>query len=114
MTSAEGFELEASADDGPVVKYVHSIIADAVNRGASDVHLEPRARDLRVRYRIDGVTVDSPSVPRRMSAGVISRLKIMAELDIAERRMPQDGRIGVTVDAAVRRYPRRHIARHAR
>ena len=75
----EGFELEASADDGPVVKYVHSIIADAVTRGASDVHLEPRAQDLRVRYRIDGVMVDSPSVPRRMAAGVISRLKIMAE-----------------------------------
>ena len=83
------------------MKYVHSIIADAVTQGASDVHLEPRARDLRVRYRIDGVMVDSPSVPRRMAAGVISRLKIMAELDIAERRKPQDGRIGVTVDARV-------------
>ncbi len=93
-----GFELEASADDGPVVKLLHSIIADAVCRGASDVHLDPSAGDLRVRYRIDGVVIDSASAPRRLSAGLISRIKIMAELDIAERRAPQDGRIGVTVD----------------
>ena len=91
-------QLRASADEAPVVKLVHSVIADAVSRGASDIHLDPRDGDLQVRYRIDGVVMDSATVPKRMTAGLISRLKIMADLDIAERRAPQDGRVGVTVD----------------
>ena len=74
------------------------MIADAVDRGASDIHLEPRDGDLRIRYRVDGVMADSATVPRSHVAGLISRIKIMADLDIAERRAPQDGRIGLTVD----------------
>ena len=91
-------ELRESADDAPVVKLVHTIIADAVRRGTSDIHLDPSDGDLRVRYRVDGVAIDSATVPRRLATGLISRIKIMADLDIAERRRPQDGRIGLTVD----------------
>ncbi len=91
-------ELRESADEAPVVKLVHTIIADAVRRGTSDIHLDPSDGDLRVRYRVDGVVVDSATVPKRLATGLISRIKIMADLDIAERRVPQDGRIGLTVD----------------
>ena len=91
-------ELRASADEAPVVKLVHSVIADAVARGASDIHFDPRNGDMRVRFRIDGVVVDSATVPRRLALGLVSRIKIMAELDIAERRAPQDGRVGLRVD----------------
>jgi type IV pilus assembly protein PilB len=84
---------------------VHSIIAQATERGASDIHFSPQAdergrsaAELRVRMRIDGVLSDEMQVPKRMVAGVISRIKIMAELDIAERRVPQDGRVGMTID----------------
>jgi type IV pilus assembly protein PilB len=95
---AEVIELRDQADEAPVVKLVHSVIADAVRRGASDIHFEPRASDMRVRYRIDGVVVDTTTVPRQLVAGLVSRVKIMANLDIAEKRMPQDGRIGLNVD----------------
>ncbi len=91
-------ELRASAEEAPVVKLVHSVIADAVARGASDIHFDPRDGDMRVRFRIDGVVVDSATVPRRLALGLVSRIKIMAELDIAERRAPQDGRVGLRVD----------------
>src|SRR5918995_521112 len=91
-------ELLVSADDAPVVKLVHAVIADAVRRGASDIHFEPRAHDMRVRFRVDGVVFDSTTVPRHLISGLVSRIKIMAELDIAEKRMPQDGRIGLSVD----------------
>ncbi|HET6830495.1 MAG TPA: GspE/PulE family protein [Solirubrobacterales bacterium] len=91
-------ELRESADEAPVVKLVHTLIADAVNRGTSDIHLDPSGADLRVRFRVDGVVVDSATVPKRLATGLISRVKIMANLDIAERRVPQDGRIGLTVD----------------
>ncbi|MEA2376958.1 MAG: type pilus assembly protein PilB, partial [Thermoleophilaceae bacterium] len=97
-TDAEVIELRDQADEAPVVKLVHSVIADAVRRGASDIHFEPRASDMRVRYRIDGVVMDTTTVPRQLVAGLISRVKIMANLDIAERRVPQDGRIGLSVD----------------
>jgi type IV pilus assembly protein PilB len=96
--SAEVIELRDQADEAPVVKLVHSVIADAVRRGASDIHFEPRAADMRVRYRIDGVVMDTTTVPRQLVAGLVSRVKIMANLDIAERRVPQDGRIGLAVD----------------
>ncbi len=95
---AQVIELRESAEEAPVVKLVHSIIADAVGRGASDIHFDPRNGDMRVRFRVDGVVVDSATVPRRLAPGLVSRIKIMAELDIAERRAPQDGRIGLTVD----------------
>jgi type IV pilus assembly protein PilB len=95
---AEVVDLHETADDAPVVKLVNQIVAQAVERGASDVHLAPDGRELRVRFRIDGVLQDVTTVQRRMAAGVISRVKIMAELDIAERRLPQDGRVGLAVD----------------
>jgi type IV pilus assembly protein PilB len=95
---AEVIELRESADDAPVVKLVHAVIADAVRRGASDIHFEPRASDMRVRFRVDGVVFDSTTVPRHLVSGLVSRIKIMADLDIAEKRAPQDGRIGLSVD----------------
>ncbi|MBS1870836.1 MAG: Flp pilus assembly complex ATPase component TadA [Actinobacteria bacterium] len=95
---AEVVELHESADDAPIVKLVNSIIAQAAERGASDIHFEPDGRELRVRFRIDGVLSVSTTIPSRMVAGVVSRTKIMAELDIAEKRVPQDGRVGLTVD----------------
>jgi type IV pilus assembly protein PilB len=94
----EVVELRESADDAPIVRLVHQLVAQAVERGASDLHLSPDGQDLRVRFRIDGILSDVTTIPRRMSAGVVSRIKIMSELDIAERRMPQDGRVGLTVD----------------
>ena len=95
---AEVIELRESADEAPVVKLVHAVIADAVRRGVSDIHFEPSGHDMRVRFRVDGVVFDSTTVPRHLISGLISRVKIMAELDIAEKRMPQDGRIGLSVD----------------
>ncbi len=94
---AEVIELRESAEEAPVVKLVHSVIGDAVTRGASDIHFDPQNGDMRVRFRIDGVAVDSATVPRRLAPGLVSRIKIMAELDIAERRAPQDGRVGLNV-----------------
>ena len=91
-------DLRDSADEAPVIKLVHSIIADAVQRGASDIHFDPAERETRVRFRVDGVVQDSTTVPRRMVPGVVSRIKIMAELDISESRRPQDGRMGIKVD----------------
>ena len=97
-TTAEVIELRDQADEAPVVKLVRSIIADAVRRGASDIHFEPRVEDMRVRFRVDGVVFDTTTVPRALMAGLISRVKIMSNLDIAEKRLPQDGRVGLTVD----------------
>ncbi|HYH58537.1 MAG TPA: ATPase, T2SS/T4P/T4SS family [Thermoleophilaceae bacterium] len=92
-------EVRESADDAPVIKLVNSLIAQAVEEGASDVHFEPmESRDMRVRYRIDGVLRETTQIPKRMNAGVISRVKIMADLDIAERRLPQDGRVSLRVE----------------
>ena len=95
---AEVIELRESADEAPIVKLVHAVIADAVRRGVSDIHFEPSGHDMRVRFRVDGVVFDSTTVPRHLISGLISRIKIMAELDIAEKRAPQDGRIGLSVD----------------
>jgi type IV pilus assembly protein PilB len=91
-------EIRESADDAPVIKLVNSIIAQAVEEGASDIHYEPAGRDMRVRFRVDGVLRESTQIPRRMVAGVVSRVKIMADLDIAEKRVPQDGRVSLTVE----------------
>jgi type IV pilus assembly protein PilB len=84
---AQVIELRESADEAPVVKLVHAVIADAVRRGASDIHFEPRGHDMRVRFRVDGVVSDSTTVPRHLVSGLVSRIKIMAELDIAEKRI---------------------------
>jgi type IV pilus assembly protein PilB len=92
-------EVRESADDAPVIKLVNSLIAQAVEEGASDVHFEPmESRDMRVRYRIDGVLRETTLIPKRMNAGVVSRIKIMSDLDIAERRLPQDGRVSLRVE----------------
>lgn len=86
-------DLRSQANEAPVVRLVNLLLLEALEARASDVHLEGHADGLRVRYRIDGVLQDAPSPPPHMKAAVVSRLKIMAELDIAERRVPQDGRI---------------------
>jgi type IV pilus assembly protein PilB len=91
-------DLRESADDAPVIRLVNQIVAQAVEQGASDIHLQPDGSKLRVRFRIDGVLQETTSVPRRMVAGVVSRVKIMSDLDIAEKRIPQDGRVGLTLD----------------
>ncbi|MFN8161230.1 MAG: ATPase, T2SS/T4P/T4SS family [Solirubrobacterales bacterium] len=91
-------ELQASPEDAPVIKLVYSILGQAVGEGASDIHLEPEEGELRIRLRVDGVLKDTAHVPKRMISAVISRIKIMAELDIAEKRVPQDGRVSVSVD----------------
>jgi len=90
--------LHETSDDAPVIKLVNQLVAQAVERGASDLHLAPDGKEMRVRLRIDGVLQDITSVPRKMAAGVVSRIKIMAELNIAEKRLPQDGRVGLVVD----------------
>ena len=91
-------EIRESADDAPAIRLVNSIIAQALGDGASDVHLEPQGNEMRVRFRIDGVLSERTTIPRRMVAGVISRVKIMGNLDIAERRVPQDGRVGLRIE----------------
>jgi type IV pilus assembly protein PilB len=93
----EAADLETLAGKGPVIRYVNFLISAAVKEGASDIHIEPGERRLRVRCRIDGVLFDQQAPPGKMHAAIISRLKIMANLDIAERRLPQDGRIRATV-----------------
>jgi len=102
--------LLGEAEQAPVVKLVNSLISDAVRKGASDIHMEPYERNLRVRFRIDGTLYEMMSPPFRMKAAVLSRLKIMADLDIAERRIPQDGRIklrilGRSIDLRVSTLP---------
>jgi type IV pilus assembly protein PilB len=86
-------DLERSAEDAPVVKLVNLILIDAIKKGASDIHIEPYEKDYRVRYRIDGVLYEMMKPPLKLKNAMTSRLKIMARLDIAERRLPQDGRI---------------------
>ena len=102
--------LLGEAEQAPVVKLVNSLISDAVRKGASDIHIEPYERTLRVRFRIDGTLYEMMSPPFRMKAAITSRLKIMADLDIAERRVPQDGRIklrllGRSIDLRVSSLP---------
>jgi type IV pilus assembly protein PilB len=91
-------DLRESADDAPVVKLVNSLVAQGVDQGASDIHFEPVAGELVVRFRIDGVLTEATRIPRKLVAGVVSRIKIMSELDIAERRIPQDGRTALNID----------------
>ncbi|MEA2404532.1 MAG: type pilus assembly protein PilB [Thermoleophilaceae bacterium] len=91
-------DIRDSAADAPVIKLVNSIIAQAIQDGASDIHFEPAGKDMRVRNRVDGVLAETTSIPRRMVPGVVSRVKIMGDLDISERRVPQDGRTSLNVD----------------
>jgi type IV pilus assembly protein PilB len=90
---AEAYELREAADDPPIVRLVNAVLIDAIERGASDIHWEPYEHVFRLRLRVDGILHEAWTLPRRLEPAVISRLKIMASLDIAERRLPQDGRI---------------------
>ena len=90
-------KLTQAVDDAPIVKLVNLLITQAVNDRASDIHIEPQERDVRIRYRIDGVLHEVMRSPKSIQNGVLSRLKIMADIDIAERRIPQDGRVGLVV-----------------
>jgi general secretion pathway protein E len=106
-------QLRDMASEAPVVRLVNLLIEGAITRDASDVHIEPSEDTLRVRYRIDGLLYDQEAPPRGLQAALTSRIKIMAELNIAERRLPQDGRIRVTsqgrrVDIRVSTLPTIH------
>ncbi len=89
----DALDLERSAEDAPVVKLVNLVLVDAIKKGASDIHVEPYEKDFRVRFRIDGVLYEVMRPPFKLRNAITSRLKIMSDLDIAERRLPQDGRI---------------------
>jgi len=91
-------QLRDMAFEAPVVRLVSLLIEEAVNAEASDIHIEPSEENLRVRYRVDGILYDLEAPPRRLQAAVTSRIKLMAELNIAERRLPQDGRIRMTLN----------------
>jgi len=92
--------LEASSEEAPVVKLVNLILTDSIKRGASDIHIEPYEKDFRVRFRIDGVLYEIMNPPLKLRDAIISRIKIMAKLDIAEKRLPQDGRIKIKMKAS--------------
>jgi type IV pilus assembly protein PilB len=100
--SDEDGERDLQLDDAdagaPVIKLVHSLVAQAVQQGASDIHVNPEEGDTRVMYRVDGVLAPAATVKRKMANAVVSRIKIMAELDISEKRVPQDGRFALAVD----------------
>src|SRR5438093_1810127 len=99
---ADDLEIDDGISDAPLVRLVNSVIFQAAEDGASDVHFEPQEDSLLVRFRIDGVLQEVQRVPKRMMAGVTTRLKVLAKLDIAERRKPQDGRISLNAAAAGR------------
>jgi type IV pilus assembly protein PilB len=90
--------VDEADSDAPVIKLVHSIVAQAVQQGASDIHVNPEEGDTKVLFRVDGVLAPAATVKRRMAMGVVSRIKIMADMDISERRVPQDGRFALTLD----------------
>ena len=90
-------ELEKAAEGAPVVRLVNAILLNAIKKGASDIHVEPYEKKLRIRYRIDGVLIEEMQPPIKMKAAIASRVKIMSQLDIAERRLPQDGRIKLKI-----------------
>lgn len=91
-------ELEKSSSEAPIIKLVNIMLADSIRRNASDIHLEPYEKEFRVRFRIDGVLYNMMKPPLRLKDAVVSRVKIMANLDISERRLPQDGRIRININ----------------
>jgi type IV pilus assembly protein PilB len=97
MPEDQVIDLQRVGDDTPMIKLVNTMISQAVREGASDIHIEPDAEVLRIRYRVDGILREVMTPPRNLQAGVVSRIKIMADLDIAEKRVPQDGRIQMKV-----------------
>ena len=94
-----GSDLAVGENDGPVIRFVNSVIARAVSERASDVHIEPQDGELVVRFRVDGVLRTAATVPATRGPAIVSRFKVMSELDIAERRVPQDGRVGLRIGA---------------
>ena len=90
-----GNEAGVSEEEAPIIRYVHKLITEAVRRRASDIHLEPLEKRFRVRYRIDGVLLEVENPPKRLQPSILSRLKLMANISIAEKRVPQDGRIQI-------------------
>jgi type IV pilus assembly protein PilB len=96
-------ELEKAADEAPIVKLVNLILTDAVKRGASDIHVEPYEKEYRVRFRVDGILQTIMSPPMKLKDAITSRIKIMAKLDISEKRLPQDGRIMLKVNLGGRK-----------
>src|SRR5690606_1469636 len=93
--------LQAAVDDAPVVKLINGILTDAVKRGASDIHVEPFEHEMRIRYRVDGALVEVMKPPVKMKAALTSRIKILSQLNIAERRVPQDGRLKLKMGSRV-------------
>ncbi len=89
--------IDAGGDDAPVVKFVNKVLIDAIRRGASDIHFEPFETDYRVRLRVDGLLKNVAVIPNKMHSRIAARLKVMAQLDIAEKRIPQDGRIKLNI-----------------
>ena len=96
-TLATGDESGVKESDAPIIRYVHMLISEAVKRRASDIHLEPLEKRFRIRYRIDGVLLEVENPPKRLQPPIISRLKLMANVSLAEKRVPQDGRIQAKV-----------------
>jgi type IV pilus assembly protein PilB len=94
----QSLQVDEADSDAPIIKLVHSIVAQAIQQGASDIHVNPEEGDTHVLFRVDGVLAPAATIKRRMAQGVVSRIKIMADLDISEKRMPQDGRFALTVD----------------
>ncbi len=101
QTEVSNITAGASGDDAPIVRYVNSLLDQAIQNRASDLHIEPTEHDLRVRYRIDGVLHEVDTVPKAVQSALISRLKIMSNVDITERRVPQNGRISVQLGQRV-------------
>jgi type IV pilus assembly protein PilB len=90
-------DLAKAGSESPIIRFVNYLIFDAIKQGASDIHIEPKEKEMKIRYRIDGLLFEAMNPPHSMQPSVVSRLKIMANLDIAERRLPQDGRIRAMV-----------------
>lgn len=103
----EDFSSEA---DAPLIRLVNSLLYEAVKRNASDIHIEPFENLLRVRFRIDGVLQEIQQIPHKLAAAIVSRLKIMADLDICEKRIPQDGVIKFRVEKKRSRPARQYAA----
>jgi type IV pilus assembly protein PilB len=93
-------ELQKSSEEAPIIKLVNLILSDSLKKGASDVHVEPYEKDFRVRFRIDGILYNMMNPPLRLRDAIISRIKIMAKLDISEKRLPQDGRLKIRTTVA--------------
>jgi type IV pilus assembly protein PilB len=98
-------DLMAAADDAPIVKIANQVIARGIQDKASDIHIEPAKDVVKVRYRVDGILLDGLTIPKHAQQALISRIKIMADLDIAEKRCPQDGRISAMVDGKQFDFP---------